>query len=67
MVERAMHDMVAFDWQVAGEYAKVRWLYTQLGIGERTEIEFRNGPHGFLCAGSFEFLRKHLGWEGRGD
>ena len=68
MVERGMYDTAAEDWQVASEYAKVRWLYTQLGIGDRTEIEFNgSGPHGFLCAGSFEFLHKHLRWPAPGN
>jgi len=63
MVERGMFDGVAYDWRVAMEYAKVRWLYAQLGIEDRTEIEVRNdAPHGFLCAGSFKFLHKHLNW-----
>jgi hypothetical protein len=68
MVERGMYDTAAEDWQVASEYAKVRWLYTQLGIGDRTEIEFNgSGPHGFLCEGSFEFLHKHLRWPAPGN
>ena len=63
MVERGMFDGVAYDSRVAMEYAKVRWLYAQLGIEDRTEIEVRNdAPHGFLCAGSFKFLHKHLNW-----
>jgi dienelactone hydrolase len=62
MVERGMYDGVAYDWSVALEYAKVRWLYTQLGIPDRTEIEFRNDPHGFLCQGAFKFLHRHLDW-----
>jgi dienelactone hydrolase len=62
MVEHGMYDPVAYDWQVAAEYARVRWLYTQLGIPDQTTIEFRNGPHGFLCQESFKFLHQHLNW-----
>lgn len=63
MVERGMFDGVAYDWRVAMEYAKVRWLYAQLGIEDRTEIEVLNdAPHGFLCEGAFRFLHKHLNW-----
>jgi hypothetical protein len=32
------------DSWVASEYAKVRWLYTQLGLADRTEIEYFNVP-----------------------
>jgi hypothetical protein len=62
MVERGMHDTVAPDAWVASEYARVRWLYTQLGIGPATEIEFFNGKHEINAQASFEFLRRHLGW-----
>jgi dienelactone hydrolase len=60
MVERGHGDEVAPDEWVAYEYAKVRRLYDQLGIPERTEIEFFNGPHTINGKGTFEFLRKHL-------
>ena len=62
MVERGMLDPVAPDAWVASEYAKVRWLYTQLGIGHLTEIEFFNGKHEINARASFEFLHRHLGW-----
>ena len=45
MVERGHDDGVAPDQWVASEYAKVRRLYTRLGIPERTEIEFFQGGH----------------------
>jgi hypothetical protein len=64
MVERGHHDQVGRDQWVAHEYAKVRWLYTQLGLGDKTEIEFFNGGHTIHGEGTFEFLRKHLGWPG---
>jgi hypothetical protein len=60
MVERGHRDGVAPDEWVAYEYAKVRRLYTTLGIGDRTTIEFFNGPHEINGVGTFEFLEKHL-------
>jgi dienelactone hydrolase len=63
MVERGHHDGVAPDEWVAYEFAKVRRWYAKLGIPERAEIEFFNGPHTINGVGTFEFLRKHLGWE----
>ena len=47
---------------LAHEYAKVRWLYAQLGLADKTEIEFFNGGHAIYGQGTFEFLRKHLNW-----
>ena len=60
MVERGHDDRVAPDEWVAYEYAKVRRLYDKLGIGDRTTIEFFNGPHEIHAVGTFEFLHKHL-------
>ncbi len=60
MVERGHHDGVAPDTWVASEYAKVRWVYTMLGLGDRTEMEMYNGGHIINGEGTFEFLRKHL-------
>ncbi len=60
MVERGHRDGVGPDTQVAYEYAKVRLLYADLKIPERTEIEFFDGPHTINGVGTFEFLRKHL-------
>jgi dienelactone hydrolase len=62
MVERGHEDGVAPDEWVAHEYAKVRRTYDQLGIGDRTAIEFFNGGHTINGVGTFEFLRKHLAW-----
>jgi dienelactone hydrolase len=62
MVERGHDDGVAPDEWVAYEYAKVRRLYDKLGLGDRTAIEFFNGPHTIHGAGTFEFLHRHLGW-----
>ncbi len=61
MVERGHHDGVGIDEWVNYEYAKVRRLYNQLGIGERTEIEHFNGPHTINGQGTFEFLDRWLG------
>jgi dienelactone hydrolase len=62
MVERGHDDGVAPDEWVAYEYAKIRRLYDKLGIGDRTAIEFFNGPHTINGAGTFEFLHRHLNW-----
>lgn len=47
------------DW-VAGEFGKVRRHYDQLGIGERAELEFFDGPHTIHGQGTFRFLRRFL-------
>jgi dienelactone hydrolase len=60
MVERGHDDPVAPDEWVAYEYAKVRRFYTRMGIPDRTEIEFFNGPHTIHGVGTFAFLRRHL-------
>ena len=62
MVERGHDDAVAPDPWVAYEYAKVRRMYVKLGVGDRTEIEFFNGPHTIHGLGTFAFLHKHLDW-----
>ncbi len=62
MVERGHHDGVAPDPWVAYEYAKVRWLYAQLGLADRTAIEFFNGGHTIHGRGTFDFLHRHLNW-----
>jgi len=62
MVERGHHDGVGMDRWVAAEYAKVRRLYTQLGIADRTEIQFFNGGHTILADRTFLFLHRHLSW-----
>jgi dienelactone hydrolase len=63
MVERGHNDGVGVDEWVAYEYAKVRRFYDQLGIADRTAIEFFNGPHTIHGVGTFQFLDDHL----RGD
>ena len=65
MVERGHDDGVGLDEWVAYEYAKVRRGYTKLGIGERTEIEWFDGPHTIHGVGTFDFLHRHLRWPTR--
>jgi hypothetical protein len=62
MVERGHHDGVGLDSWVSYEFAKVRWLYANLGLPDKTEIEYFNGPHCIHGVGTYEFLHKHLGW-----
>jgi dienelactone hydrolase len=62
MVERGHRDGVAPDEWVAYEYAKVRLLYADLKIPERTTIEFFDGPHTIHGVGTFDFLHAHLKW-----
>ena len=62
MVERGHLDRVGVDAWVSHEYAKTRWLYAQLGLEDRTQIEFFQGGHSINGEGTFEFLHKHLNW-----
>jgi len=62
MVERGHDDAVGLDHWVAYEYAKVRRLYSRLGLADRTAIEFFAGGHEINGKGSFEFLKKQLNW-----
>jgi cephalosporin-C deacetylase-like acetyl esterase len=62
MVERGHDDGVAPDEWVAYEFAKVRRFYNKLGIGDRTEIEFFDGPHTINGVGAYKFLHRHLNW-----
>ncbi len=62
MVERGHDDPVAVDEWVSWEYAGVRRFYDKMGIGDRTEINFFNGPHTIHGVETFEFLRRHLRW-----
>ncbi len=62
MVERGHLDLVGRDPWVAYEYAKVRWLYAQLGLADRTEIQYFQGGHSIHGEGTFEFLHRHLDW-----
>ena len=62
MVERGHYDGVAPDEWVAHEFARVRRFYAKLGIPDKTEIEFFNGPHTINGQGTYRFLHKHLNW-----
>jgi len=62
-VERGHHDGVSTDEWVAHEYAKVRWLYAQFGLSDRTGIEFFQGGHSINGQGTFDFLHQHLDWD----
>jgi dienelactone hydrolase len=62
MVERGHSDGVGLDEYVAFEYAKVRRFYAQMGIADRTEIEFFVGGHVIHGQGTFAFLHRHLNW-----
>lgn len=42
--------------------ARVRRFYAKLGITDRAEIEFFNGPHTINGQGTYRFLHKHLNW-----
>ncbi|MEZ5400297.1 MAG: dienelactone hydrolase family protein [Bryobacteraceae bacterium] len=61
MVERGHRDGVGIDEWVSHEYAKVRRHYVKAGIGDRTAIEFFDGPHQIHGVGTYEFLRRWLG------
>ena len=62
MVERGHDDGVAPDEWVAYEFAKVRRHFVKLGLGDRTEIEYFDGPHEINGVGTFDFLHRHLNW-----
>jgi dienelactone hydrolase len=65
MVERGHRDGVGPDEWVAYEFAKVRQLYVDLKIADRTTIEFFDGPHTINGVGTFEFLHEQLKWPKR--
>jgi hypothetical protein len=67
MVERGHHDGVGIDEWVAYEYAKVRRLYADLKIPDRTTIEFFDGPHTIHGVGTFKFLHEQLRWPDKRD
>ena len=62
MVERGHDDGVAPDEWVAWEFAKVKRHYVKLGIGDKAEIEYFDGPHTINGVGTFDFLHRHLDW-----
>ncbi|MGI6081818.1 MAG: alpha/beta hydrolase family protein [Limnochordia bacterium] len=63
MVERGHNDGCSTDEWVAFEYAKVRYLYDQMGIGDLTELEIFSGGHEINLQGTLRFLDRHLGWK----
>ena len=63
MVERGHNDGVGTDEWVSYEYAKVRRIYNKLGIGDRTTIEYFDGPHTVHGVGTYDFLHQKLGWK----
>jgi len=65
MVERGHDDTVGVDEWVAYEYAKVRRGYVKLGLPDRTEIDWFNGPHTIHGTATFDFLQTHLHWPKR--
>jgi hypothetical protein len=65
MVERGHHDGVGVDEMVAWEYAKVRHLFSDLRLPERTEIEWFDGGHMCHLEGTVAFLRRWLKWPER--
>ena len=64
MVERGHSDGTGVDEWVAFEYAKVKRFYGQLGIADRTAIEYFDGGHTIHGKGTFDFLRRHLHLDG---
>ena len=62
MVEHGFQDRVATAEWASYEYAKVRRFYAQLGIVDKTQYEFFDGPHTINGKGTFEFLHRHLNW-----
>jgi dienelactone hydrolase len=62
MVERGHNDGVGIDEWVSYEYAKVRRAYAAMGIPDKTDIEFFQGPHRVNNTGTFRFLERWLNW-----
>ena len=60
MVERGHDDGVSIDEWVSYEYAKVRRFYDKMGVGDRTTIEYFDGPHEIHGVGTFAFLHNFL-------
>jgi dienelactone hydrolase len=62
MVERGHDDLVQPTEWVSYEYGKVKYLYDQFDLSDKTEIEYFNGGHSMRGNGTFKFLHKHLQW-----
>jgi hypothetical protein len=59
MRQKRQLDGIAPESWVAYEFAKVRRLYDQPGIGDRTAVEFFVGGHEVNGKGTFDFLHRH--------
>ena len=53
--------MAPDEW-VTYEFARMRRLYEQLKIPERTEIEYFNGPSTINFQAMYAFLHRPLNW-----
>lgn len=62
MAERGHNDGVGTSEWVGYEMGKVLKGYSKLGIPDRAEIEWFEGPHTINGVKSFEFLHRHLAW-----
>jgi hypothetical protein len=62
MVERGHNDGVGTSEWVGYEWGKVLKGYSKLGLQDRAEIEWFEGPHTIHGVGTFEFLSRHLAW-----
>jgi len=65
MVERGHEDGVGLDEHVGYEFAKVLRGYTKLGVPERAQIEWFDGPHTIHGEGTYRFLHQWLRWPER--
>ncbi len=65
MVERGHNDGVGTSEWVGYEMGKVLKGYSKLGIQDRAEIEWFEGPHTINGVGTFQFLHRHLRWPER--
>jgi dienelactone hydrolase len=62
MVENGYRDLVMpVEW-AASEYARIKKLYFYLGVPERTEMDYFDGPHEIHGQATFRFLHRHLRW-----
>jgi dienelactone hydrolase len=62
MVENGYLDLVMpVEWASA-EYAKLRKVYFYLGIPERIEMDYFDGPHRINGVATVKFLHRHLDW-----
>ena len=62
MVENGYLDLVMpVEWASA-EYGKLREVYFYLGIPERTQMEYFDGPHRVDGVATVKFLHRHLDW-----